>query len=164
MMSRRTLTTTKTVSVARRVGVFIFGLTVVACESAGPTVIEKSALDSDLKNETVSGGALPSGCPTVTMNLPAGKSDITVSYQEPATTQKGTPLADLAYTTIYVSIPKTMPRAIRVWTNNPRGGAPITVKDIAVSGREVGICVTATNWARQESGPAVSPTVIQTGK
>jgi hypothetical protein len=149
---------------ASRAVLFIFGFTLAACETTGPTALEKSALDSELKNETLSGSTWPSGCPTVTMNLPAGKSDITVSYQEPATTQNGTPLADLAYTTIYVSTAKTAPRAIRVWTNNPHGGAPVTVKDIPVSSQEVGICVTATNWARQESGPAASPTVTQTGK
>lgn len=152
------------IGTALRAGLSMIGLTLAACETTGSIALEKSALDPELKNETSSGVTLPSGCPTVTMNLPAGKSDLVVSYREPSTTQKGTPLADLAYTTIYLSMAKTPPRAVRVWTNDPHGGAPVTVKDIPVSGQEVGICVTATNWARQESGPAVSPTVTQAGK
>ncbi len=152
------------ISLMLRAGLMVFGAAVAACETVESTALEKSALDVELKNETSSGVTLPLGCPTLTVTLPAGRTSVTVSYEEPKTNVKGVPLADLAYTTVYVSAPKASTRAIRVWTNDPHGGAPVTIKDIPASGQEVGVCVTATNWARQESGPATPPAVTQTGK
>jgi hypothetical protein len=137
-------------------GMFIvMGLTMTACETVESTALEKQALSDELKKETAVGVALPSGCPNLTLSLPAGKSSVTVSYQEPTNNLAGAPLTDLAYTTIYLSSPKAQTRAIRVWTNDAHGGAPVTVSDIPVSTQEVGLCVTATNWARKESGPAI---------
>jgi hypothetical protein len=78
-----------------------------------------------------------------------------VSYQEPTTNQNGVPLTELGYTTIYVSSPKGPAQAIHVWTNDAHGGALVTIHDVPVPAQEVGICVTATNWARKESLPAV---------
>jgi hypothetical protein len=76
-----------------------------------------------------------------------------VSYQEPTTNQKGTPLNDLAYTTIYLSSPKGPAQAIRVWTNDAHGGALVIIRDIPAPTQEIGVCVTATNRDRKESGP-----------
>ena len=126
------------------------GLTLAACETLSPNVLEKSAR-GELRNETTVGVPLPPDCPTLTTSLPAEKTSITVSYQEPTTNQDQAPLTDLAYTTIYVSSSKSPPQAIRVWTNDAHGGALVTIRDIPVPAQELGVCVTATNWARKES-------------
>jgi hypothetical protein len=85
------------------------------------------------------------------------KSTITVSYLEPATDHKGSPLENLAYTTIYMSSPGAQVMAIRIHTDDRRGGAYVTIRDIPVPtpGQAVGICVTATDWANKESSPAL---------
>jgi hypothetical protein len=131
------------------------GLTLSACETLSQNVLEKNALSSELRNETTSVATLPPGCPPVTTTLPAGKTKVTVSYQEPTTNQNGVPLTELGYTTIYVSSPKGPAQAIHVWTNDAHGGALVTIHDVPVPAQEVGICVTATNWARKESTPAL---------
>lgn len=125
----------------------------VGCET-GPEVLEKSAQDEELRKETTVGVPLPSGCPTMTVTLSPGKTSMTVSYHEPTTDSKGAPLKDLAYTTLYVSSSKGPVQAIRVWTNDSQGGALVTIQDVVAPAQEVGLCVTATNWARKESGPA----------
>ena len=72
-------------------------------------------------------------------------------YLEPTKSQNGALLTDLAYTTIYLSAKGTPTTAIRVWTNDPHGGAQVTISDIPVPTSEIGLCVTATNWAGKES-------------
>ena len=131
------------------------GLTLSACETLSQNVLEKNALSSELRNETTPVATLPAGCLPVTTTLPAGKTKVTVSYQEPTTNQNGVPLTELGYTTIYVSSAKGPAQAIHVWTNDAHGGALVTIHDVPVPAQEVGICVTATNWARKESLPAV---------
>ena len=79
---------------------------------------------------------------------------MTVSYQEPTVNESGVPLKDLAYTTIYVSAPEAQTKSIRVWTNDPHGGARSTISDIPAPAQGLGLCVTATNWAREESSPS----------
>ena len=130
------------------------GLTLVACGTVLSNVLEKNAQGDELRKETMVGVPIPPSCPTLTTTLPAEKTSITVYYQEPKTTQAGNPLANLAYTTIYLSWPNAQPKAIRIWTNDAHGGALVTVRDIPVTAQELGLCVTATNWARQESSPA----------
>lgn len=130
------------------------GLTLSACESVSSSVLEKSALSHELRNETASVVQLPAGCPTLTASAQAGKKGLTVSYQEPTTNQKGVPLEDLAYTTIYLSSPKGPAQAIHIWTNDRHGGAYVTISDVPVPDQKVGVCVTATNSAGKESGPA----------
>jgi hypothetical protein len=135
------------------------GIILAACET-GPAglgsskLIQKSAQSEELKKETLSGVSLPQGCPSVKTTLQPDKKSMTVSYQEPAADQGGAPLKDLAYTTLYLSFSRGENKAIRVWTNDARGGATVTIRDIAVPSQEVGLCVTATNWARKESPPA----------
>ncbi len=124
------------------------------CETTEIAKIEKSASADELRKETTAGVTPPTSCPTLSLALPAGQSQISVSYQEPQFAGDGRPITDLAYTTIYVLEPKRPARAIRVWTNDSRGGGQVEITDISVSGQEVGLCVTATNWARQESAPA----------
>jgi hypothetical protein len=136
------------------------GLTLAACETLSSNVLEthalqKNALSSELRNETTLVATLPAGCLPVTTTLPTGKTEITVSYREPTTDQNGVPLSELGYTTIYVTSAKGPAQAIRVWTNDAHGGAHVTIEDVPVPAQEVGICVTATNWARKESPPAL---------
>jgi hypothetical protein len=136
------------------------GMALTACET-GPSrrVLEKNAQGSELQNETKPVGTLPDGCPTLPTPLPAGKTRITVSYQEPTTNQNGVPLTELLYTTIYLSSLERA-QAIHVWTNDAHGGAFVTIRDIAVPAQELKLCVTATNWNRKESRPTV-PTQLK---
>ncbi len=121
---------------------------------AGQSFIKKNAQSDELQKETKRDVPLPPGCPTHTVSLTAGQTSLTVSYQEPKTDEKKFPLKDLAYTTIYVSAPNRTAQAIHVWTNDPQGGAPVTILNVPAPAQKVGLCVTATNWARQESKPA----------
>jgi hypothetical protein len=120
----------------------------------GHALLEKNAQSDELRKETTVGVPLPPGCPTHTKALPAGQTHLTVSYQEPKVDENNVPLKDLAYTTIYVSVPHSTAQAIRVWTNDPHGGALVRIHNVPAPAQEVGLCVTATNWARQESAPA----------
>jgi hypothetical protein len=129
------------------------GMALTACET-GQMLLEKNAQGDELRKEITVGVPLPPGCPTLTTFLPAGKTTVAVSYQEPTTNQNGAPLTNLAYTTIYLSSSKGPAQAIHVWTNDSHGGALVTIHDIPASAQELGLCVTATNWARKESGPA----------
>jgi hypothetical protein len=129
-------------------------MTLAACET-GQRLLEKNAQSDELRKETTVGVPLPPGCPTLTTSLPAGKAIFTVSYQEPTTNQNGAPLTDLGYTTIYLSSPKAQTKALRIWTNNAHGGALVTISNIPVPAQELGLCVTATNWAQKESPPAL---------
>ncbi len=110
-----------------------------------------------LRKDTLVDVPFPPGCPTHTMSLPAGQTLLTVSYQEPSTREDKVPLKDLDYTTIYLRTPKGTTQAIRVWTNDPNGGARVTIPDIPVPGQELELCLTATNWGGKESVP-VPPT------
>jgi hypothetical protein len=129
-------------------------MALTACET-GQMLLEKNARGDELQKETTTGVPLPHGCPTLNASLPSGQSSLAVSYQEPTTSQAGGPLDNLAYTTIYLSWPKAQTIAIRIWTNNAHGGALVTIRDIPIYARELGLCATATNWARQESPPAL---------
>ena len=121
----------------------------------GQRHLEKNAQSEELRKETTEGVPPPPGCPTYTRGFPAGQTHLTVSYQEPTTDENNVPLKDLAYTTIYVSAPHSTAQAIRVWTNDPHGGALVTIHDILAPAQKVEFCVTATNWARKESAPAL---------
>jgi hypothetical protein len=121
----------------------------------GQRHLEKNAQSDELRKETTVGLPLPPSCPTLTMSLPAGQTRLTVSYQEPTTDENKVPLKELAYTTIYLSAPKSTAQAIRIWTNNPHGGARVTIHNIPAPAQEVELCVTATNRARKESEPAL---------
>ena len=120
----------------------------------GQRPLKKNAQSDELRKETTVGVPLPPGCPTHTMSLPAGQTNLTVSYQEPTTDENKVPLKELAYTTIYLSAPPAQTKSIRVWTNDAHGGAQVSISDIPVPAQGLGLCVTATNWARQESPPA----------
>ena len=134
------------------------GLLSAACETFDSKTLVKNALSEELRKETTLVPALPSGCPTLTMSLPEGKQKIIVSYHEPTQDQNGIALTTLAFTTIYLTGPESKPTAFRIWTNDAHGGAQVTIRDIPVSDREAGVCVTATNWGGKESGPgAVAP-------
>ena len=129
-------------------------MALAACET-GPMLLEKNAQGDELRKETTVGVPLPPGCLAFTTSLPAGKTTLTVSYQEPTTNQTGALLTDLAYTTIYLSSPQAQTKAIRIWTNDAHGGGLVAIRDIPVPAQELGLCVTATNRARKESPPAL---------
>ncbi|MEO8341050.1 MAG: hypothetical protein ABI604_15285 [Nitrospirota bacterium] len=128
-------------------------MALAACET-GQKRLEKNALSNELRKETTVDVPLPPGCPTHTRSLPAGQTHFTVSYQEPTANENNVPLDDLAYTTIYVRAPHSTAQAIRVWTNDPHGGALVTIHNVPAPAQELALCVTATNWARKESVPA----------
>jgi hypothetical protein len=128
-------------------------MALAACET-GQMLLEKNAQGDELRKETTVDVPLPPGCPTLTTSPTAEKTTLTVSYQEPTTNQSGALLTDLAYTTIYLSSRNAQTKAIRIWTNDAHGGALVAIRDIPVPAQELGLCVTATNWARKESPPA----------
>src|SRR5262245_3064164 len=88
---------------------------------------EKNAQSDELRKATTTGVRLPPGCPTLTGSVPAGQKDVTITYQEPTTDQKGRPLTDLSYTTIYLTAPNSQTQAIRVRAKDPKGGDHITI-------------------------------------
>jgi len=141
---------------ARICTVLALGLLSAGCQTLDSNVIEKNVSSEELRKETTLDPVLPSGCPSVTMSLPEGRNKMAVSYREPTQDQNGVPLTTLAFTTLYVSSAPSKTAAFRIWTNDARGGALVTVRDVPVADREAGICVTATNWARKESGPAAA--------
>ena len=128
-------------------------MALAGCQT-GQALLGKNAQSDELRKETTVGVPLPPGCPTHTRALPAGQTHLTVSYQEPTVDEHNVLLKDLAYTTIYVSAPHRTAQAIRIWTDDPHGGAPVTILNVPAPAQEVGLCVTATNWARNESVPA----------
>lgn len=133
----------------------VIGLSSAGCET-DHLLLQKSALSTELRKETTKGVPLPAGCPTLIKSLPPAQTSLTVSYLEPTKSQNGAVLTDLAYTTIYLSSKDLPTTAIRVWTNDPHGGAQVTISDIPIATPEIGLCVTATNWARKESSPIAS--------
>ena len=135
-----------------RWSLLVAGLILAACEN-GPRIIDKNAQSDEIRKETTVGVVLPPGCPTLTASVPAGKKVFTISYQEPKTDQSGVPLTDLSYTTIYLSSSQGQTQSIRIWTTDPRGGAIVTVHNIAPPAQQFGICATATNLAKKESSP-----------
>ena len=135
-------------------------MTLTACAlgqmslGTGREPLKKNAQSDELRKETTVGVPLPPGCATHTRARSAGQTHLTVSYQEPTKDKNGVQLKELAYTTIYVAALHSAAQAIRVWTNDPKGGAHITIHNVQAPAQEVALCVTATNWARQESEPA----------
>jgi hypothetical protein len=127
-------------------------MALAGCET-GRALLEKNAQSDELRKETTVGVPLPPGC-THTRVLSAGQTHLTVSYQEPTVDEHNVPLKDLAYTTIYVSALHSAAQAIRIWTNDPHGGARVTIHNVPAPAQELRLCVTATNWARKESEPA----------
>lgn len=143
---------------ARTIYVCLFvGLIGTGCETEQLS-LQKSAMTTELRKETRTGMTLPAGCPALTKSFPATQTSLTVSYLEPTKNQNGALLTDLAYTTIYLSAKGSPTTAIRIWTNDARGGAQVTISDIPVTASEIGLCVTATNWAGKESlMPSATP-------
>jgi len=135
------------------------GFTLAGCETVSVSLgsLQKSAQSEELKKETTPEvKKVPSGCPTLRVTLPAEKKSATVCYDEPKTNADGTLLKDLAFTTLYFESPKGQTRAIRVWTNDAHGGAHVTITDIPIASQDVGACVTATDWAGNESQPGTN--------
>jgi len=134
-------------------------VTLGACGSMDPgsKVLATNALGEKLRSKTTVGATLPAGCPTITASVPAGQNGVTVTYREPSTNATGSPLTNLLLTSIYLGAPNGQTHAIRILTNDPRGGATVTVRNVLPPAPEVRLCVTATNLAGQES-PSAPPT------
>ena len=130
---------------------FLAGLALAACSTASPNILAKSAQSDELQRETLVGVSLPPGCPTLTKTFPPGTTSFVVSYEEPTHRIDGTLVSDLAFTTLYMGSPNGPARAIRVRTNNQKGGALVKLRDIPVFDQEIWLCVTATNLAQKES-------------
>ena len=132
-----------------------------ACQSI-PTarVLEKDAQSDEVRKETLSGVPLPPGCSQMSLSKPTGKKDLTISYQEPTTDEKGAPLNELAFTTVYLSSGEDSVQAIRVWTNDPQGGAKVTIHHVVPPADKFSVCVTATNWSSVESPPQTGQTPV----
>ncbi|HKO32040.1 MAG TPA: hypothetical protein VJU54_12940 [Nitrospiraceae bacterium] len=132
-----------------------------ACETVQTArVLEKDAQSDEVRKETLSGVPLPPGCSQTSLTKPTGKKDLTISYQEPTTDEKGAPLNELAYTTVYLSSGEDSAQAIRVWTNDPHGGAKVTIHHVVPPAEKFSLCVTATNWSRVESPPQTGQTPV----
>jgi hypothetical protein len=132
---------------------FVAGIALAACETA--PVITKSAQSDELRNATIVDVDLPAGCPNITKSFPAGKTTFNVHYREPTSNESGKPTANLAYTTIYLRSPSGQTKAIRIFSNDPHGGAFVNVIDIPLSGSEIALCITGTNQYGKEgqAGP-----------
>lgn len=134
----------------------VVALTLGACGSLDPgrKYLVTNALGEKLRNKTTVWATLPAGCPTVTLSLPAGQQGLTVTYREPSTNATGSPLTNLLLTSLYLGAPNGQAQAIRIWANDPRGGATVTIRNIVPPAPEVKLCITATNLAGQESPPS----------
>ncbi len=133
------------------------GFALAACETGRPSVLVNNAQGTadGLPIETTRGVTLPPGCATSTASVPAGKKSLTISYQVPTTDQSGAPLKGFMITTVYLSSPGGQTQAIRVPANRIHGGASVTIQNVAPPAQEFALCVTVTNWAGQESPPAL---------
>lgn len=129
---------------------FAVGISFAACSPYSKT-IAKDAQGNDLRKEVVNRVALPPGCPMLPWSIPPEKGSFNMAYDEPSTNFDGSPLSDLAYTTIYVISSDGKTTAIRVLANDSHGGTHVVVRNIPVRGRETKVCVTATDTHRNES-------------
>lgn len=134
-------------------------LSLAACGSISPVVtyLATNGTGEILRTRTTVGATAPAGCPTTTVSIPTSPNGLTVSYREPATNATGSPLTNLLLTSVYLSSPTGQTQVIRIWTNNPRGGGTVTIRNIIPAAPQVRICVTATNIAGQESAPVSQP-------
>lgn len=109
----------------------------------------KDAQSDELKKETRTLDVkLPPECATSKASISTWQKGLTVSYTEPK-------MQELGYTTIYLTAPGSQAQAIRVWTNDARGGANVVVRNIAAPAQDFAVCVTATSWGGKESPPAL---------
>lgn len=134
-------------------------LSLAACGSIGPgvTYLATNGTGEILRTKTTVGVTVPAGCPTTPASLPTGPNGFTITYREPTTNATGSPLTNLLLTSIYLSSPKGQTQVIRIWTNDPRGGGTVTIRNIIPPVPELRVCVTATNIAGQESAPVSQP-------
>lgn len=130
---------------------FVGGIAVAACDTA-PGII-KSAQSDEVRKETMVGVELPPDCLKIAETFPAGQATFDLHYREPATTQDGKVMDNLAYTTIYLRSSNGQTKAIRIPSKDSHGGASLTVRDIPVSSSEIVLCITATNYYGKESPP-----------
>ena len=88
------------------------------------------------------------------MTITAQNPSITVSYKEPTTRADGTPLTNLAKTTIYRNQGSGFIRTKEVPATNAKGGGQISETVLIQVGPDQSIdttiCVTATNSFGQE--------------
>ena len=138
---------------------FVAGISIVACSPYSKTIapysktIAMNDQGNDLRKEILMGVSLPPRCPMISGVIPAEKASFSVEYNEPSVNIDGSPLSDLAYTTVYLVSSDGITDAIRVFANDPHGGILVTIRDIPVRS-ETKVCITATDTHRNESVPA----------
>ncbi|MDP1768480.1 MAG: hypothetical protein Q8L74_06705 [Nitrospirota bacterium] len=134
-------------------------LSLAACGSISPgvTYLATNGTGEKLRTKTTVGTTAPDGCPTTTVSVPTSPNGLTVSYREPSTNAVGTLLTNLLLTSVYISSPHSQTQVIRIWTNDPRGGGTVTIRNIIPAAPQVSICVTSTNIAGHESAPVSQP-------
>ena len=128
------------------------GVWLAACDKQ-PSLVERVVQGDELRNATTPAATLPAGCSTLTISIPAGKKDVTISYQEPTADQTGSPLTNLSHTTIYLGAANSQGQSIRIQAADPRGGAYIKIHHVVPPAQEFRLCATATNRAGKESIP-----------
>lgn len=155
-IERRMLSSCTTLHLVRW-SLLAVALTLGACETMDARSYRIENVPGDkLRIETIVTVTLPADCLTVPVQVPSGRRNLTVSYREPSADQDGSPLKNLAHTTIYVGISTSRVLAIRIGTSDPRGGASVIVRNVPAPTPDNMLCVTATNRAGLESRPALS--------
>jgi len=97
------------------------------------------------------------------INFTVTGTNVESSYTEPTVNEDGSPLSDLAKTTIYYDLGAGQVKALDVPASSPTGGGQIsqTVTVPIVSGQEANVkfWATATDTSGNESAPSNSVTV-----
>lgn len=95
------------------------------------------------------------------MEVIVAGSQATVSYKEPTTNKNGSPLTDLANTSIFKTIGGTKTKVLDIPATAPTGGGEISQTiDLAVGADEevdVTITANATDLGGNSSDPATDP-------
>ena len=129
-------------------GILLLTGTISQCSSSG-------TIENPTNGMSTSGKETNPKCRTSTMKtVSATDPSITVSYVEPKTRADGSPLTNLAKTTIYYDIGEGLLKAKDIPAANPRGGGKIneTIKIPVKTGKTVTatFCVTATDVEGRE--------------
>ena len=127
--------------------IFILGGSITNCTSQGTfenqKVYSSSTLDSSGKCRTLA-----------KTTVSAAKPSISVSYSEPTTRADGSPLTNLAKTTIYYDLGNGLVKAKDILATNPTGGGKVseTLQVPLKPGERITatICVTATDVEGRE--------------
>lgn len=70
------------------------------------------------------------------MNATLTGSEVTLTYQEPSTNEDGSPLSDLAHTSIYFSLDGVISKVMDVPATSPNGGGNVEKKFVVPIGEK----------------------------